>query len=408
MASCAALRLCLRTTGHSLELSAAVGKPEDVDEEALRRTAGPLEYELYVDGNFVASKLASDLEATERGHTVSFSDLGEGEKNLELWLPTCVPLDVYRISCGGEAAEPLKDDLRPVWLCYGSSITHGGPSAASPSCTWPAVSARACNLRLMNMGFGGECFLDQAVARAIRDAACDCLVLKVGINIQTMSALTARTFQPALLGFIQTVRDGHSKTPIMVVSPIWYGPLEEKAPLGMPGFMSLQEVRKSICQAVSTLQNLGDCNVFYRDGLDLLGKSDAHLLYDDLHPGPEGNIIMGHRFAEFEFGDRGRLLSGRFSSQQRPSYSLPEVVNEKLQGGYLVDMPGENRSGIMLQLREGKLVAFSQRSDWPPQLVHVRTPFVFLPRCPGVWGKVDGQSISFSNGATWTRFGLTK
>lgn len=257
------------------------------------------------------------------------------------------------------------------------------------------------------MGFGGECFLDQAVARVIRDAACDCLVLKVGINIQTMSAFTARTFRPSLLGFIQTVRDGHPKTPIVVVSPIWYGPLEEKSPIGAPGFMSLQQVRESICEAVNTLQLLGDSLLFYRNGLDLLSNSDARLLYDDLHPGPEGNILMGQRFADFEFGDRGRLLPGRFSAKHA-SFSLPEAASKELQGGYLVDMPGESRSSIMLQPRDGKLVAFSQRPDWPPQPVHVRAPFVFLPSCPGVWGKIEGQSISFSNGATWTRLGQAK
>merc|ERR1712242_130915 len=101
-------------------------------------------------------------------------------------------MGVHTINCSGESIERPLEDPRPVWLCHGSSITHVGPIAASPSCTWVSLCSRLANVRLINLGFGGECYLDQAVARVIRDTKCDCITLKVGINIQAAAAMTER------------------------------------------------------------------------------------------------------------------------------------------------------------------------------------------------------------------------
>ena len=39
----------------------------------------------------------------------------------------------------------------------------------------------------------GECYLDPSVARVIRDTACDCITLKVGINPLCVAAFNRRT-----------------------------------------------------------------------------------------------------------------------------------------------------------------------------------------------------------------------
>ena len=44
------------------------------------------------------------------------------------------------------------------------------------------------------------------------------------------------------------------------------------------------------------MQAVGDANLHYVDGLEILGPEEAHLLPDDLHPDAEGYRLMGDRF----------------------------------------------------------------------------------------------------------------
>ena len=59
--------------------------------------------------------------------------------------------------------------------------------AASPATTWPATCARVADLNLTSFGFGGQCHMDQAMARVIRDMEADCISLKLGINVRRAS-----------------------------------------------------------------------------------------------------------------------------------------------------------------------------------------------------------------------------
>ncbi|CAE7925135.1 unnamed protein product, partial [Symbiodinium sp. KB8] len=105
--------------------------PEGADAEALRRTAGPLEYELYIDGKFFDRRLPK--EEVGSPHEVRFADLPSGKKLLEMFLPTSRPLRLSRLETDGSEVLPCSQPRR-TWLCYGSSISHGGPSAGRASC----------------------------------------------------------------------------------------------------------------------------------------------------------------------------------------------------------------------------------------------------------------------------------
>ena len=111
---------------------------------------------------------------------------------------------------------------------HGSSISHGA-GAASALGTWPVVAARAAGLDLVNLGFSGNAVLDPFVARAIRDQPADVITLKLGINVVNHDAIHLRAFAPAVHGFLDTVREGHPTTPLVVVSPLLC-PLVETTP----------------------------------------------------------------------------------------------------------------------------------------------------------------------------------
>ncbi len=111
---------------------------------------------------------------------------------------------------------------------HGSSISHGS-NALSPTGTWPALVAAQGDVELINLGFSGSALVQPFVARTIRDLPADLISIKLGINVVNSDSLRLRTFIPAVNGFLDTIRDGHPTTPILVISPILC-PIHEDTP----------------------------------------------------------------------------------------------------------------------------------------------------------------------------------
>lgn len=91
------------------------------------------------------------------------------------------------------------------------------------------VAARAADVRLHNLGFGGSAMVDPFTARVIRDTPADVISVKLGINVVNGDVMRRRAFEPAVHGFLDTIRDGHPSTPVLLVSPI-HCAIHEHAP----------------------------------------------------------------------------------------------------------------------------------------------------------------------------------
>jgi lysophospholipase L1-like esterase len=140
------------------------------------------------------------------------------------------------------------------------------------------------------------------VARMIRDLPADYLSMCVGINIMGGGSLSARTFQAAVIGFIEIVREKHPDTPYAVMSPIFS--LSRETTENRVE-MTLVKMREQIAEAVAKLQGYGDGNLFYIDGLDLMGGEFDSYMPDHLHPNAEGYRIMAERFMKLQPFVRG-------------------------------------------------------------------------------------------------------
>ncbi|TDD87306.1 GDSL-type esterase/lipase family protein [Actinomadura rubrisoli] len=275
-------------------------------------------------GNLTTIDMATQAAVTRPGEpgTLRFSGLAAEVKDVRIWLPQVEVTELIALRTDAPV-EPVPDEGRRVWLHHGSSISHGS-TAAGPTATWPALAAARGGVELINLGFGGNALLDPFTARAIRDTPADLISLKIGINIANTDSMRLRTFAPAVHGFLDTVREGHPGTPLLVVSPILC-PIQEDTPgpvvpdlqapkllfraIGDPaeaarGRLTLNVIRETLAR-ITAQRATDDPNLHYLDGRALYGEADyAELpLPDELHPAPAGHQRIGERFAELVFED---------------------------------------------------------------------------------------------------------
>ena len=224
--------------------------------------------------------------------TFAFENLSSYMKLIELWLPQYGVFQLRNLEIDdGATIEPFTDG-RPRWITYGSSITQCR-QAASPTQTWPAIVARGCGFNLSCLGYGGQCHLDAMVARMIRELPADYISMCLGINIQGAASLGPRAFRPAIIGAVQIIREKHPDIPLVLMSPIYSPPREDKP--NAVGF-HLQGMREEVQAAAEALRAHGDKRIHYVNGLDVFGADLAHLLPDDLHPDADGYRAMGQNF----------------------------------------------------------------------------------------------------------------
>lgn len=245
--------------------------------------------------------------------TVAFDGLPAGPKVLELWLPQSASVELRGLHLAPGANLVPSHRRRRQWLHHGSSISHG-MEASGPSATWPAVAARALGLELTSFGFAGQCLVDGAVARAMRDQPADIISLKLGINVVNWDAMRERAFVPAVHNFLDIIREVHRVTPLVVISPIFCplveltaGPtLRSANGLHVPariaeladGALSVGRIRELLLSIVERRQR-ADPHLQYLDGLRLFGADEVDDLPDLLHPHAEAHVRMGKRFASF-------------------------------------------------------------------------------------------------------------
>ncbi|MFB6782743.1 GDSL-type esterase/lipase family protein [Streptomyces sp. NPDC056352] len=334
------VRLAFRTRATAVELDVVATKRVYVG--APPRPDGV--YELLVDGRLagrasapegdtITIDLASGAAQTRPGpvETLRFTDLPDKEKDVEIWLPHDETTLLASLRTNAPVHTPLPSG-RKVWLHHGSSISHGS-NATTPTGTWPALAAALGKVELVNMGFGGSALLDPFTARTMRDTPADLISIKIGINLVNTDLMRLRAFGPAVHGFLDTIRDGHPTTPLLVVSPI-YCAIHENTPgpsapdlsamsegrlrfvaTGDPaqtaaGKLTLTVIRDELARIVQQ-RAATDPNLHYLHGLDLYGEADhAELpLPDDLHPDPATHQRIGERFVHLAFGVDGAFAA---------------------------------------------------------------------------------------------------
>ncbi|MFF2658862.1 GDSL-type esterase/lipase family protein [Kitasatospora sp. NPDC058032] len=328
----AGVRLAFRTRATALELDTVPTKTVYAGFPA--RPDGV--YDLLVDGRLAGrasvaggDTLTVDIATRTAEHrpgpigTLRFDGLPDRLKDVEIWLPYNETTELVALRTDAPV-EPAPDRGRKVWLHHGSSISHGS-DAASPTTTWAALAAALGDVELINLGLGGSALLDPFTARTLRDTPADLISIKIGINVVNQDLMRLRAFVPAVHGFLDTIREGHPGTPLLVVSPILC-PVVEDTPgpsaldltalsvgqirfraTGDPaerasGKLTLGIIRDELARIVEQ-RAADDPNLHYLDGRNLYGEADATALPlpDQLHPDAATHQHIAQRFAALVF-----------------------------------------------------------------------------------------------------------
>lgn len=324
------VRLALNTTATTIELDTlrtrmgylgAPPRPEGIYD--LQVGGEPVAAGSSTGGNLLELDLSTGGTTVHPGEvgTVRFTGLAPRQKEITILLPHNEITELVALRTDAPVA-PVDGSARATWLHHGSSISHGS-NATNPAGTWPAVAARVGGVELTNLGFGGSAMLDPFTAKVIAEQPADLISLKIGINLVNADLMTMRGFTPAVHGFLDQVRQGHPKTPLLVITPI-HCPIHEDTPgpcapdlensdfaaglvryksVGDPGEvargkLTLATIRTELGRIVEQ-RRVDDPNLHLLDGEELYGPDDfAELpLPDALHPDGATHRRMGERFA---------------------------------------------------------------------------------------------------------------
>ena len=327
MTQSAGVRLAFRTAATRIVLRAhAVKLTESADAPLPSAT-----YDLCADGAVVATA-ASDagsrflfsfddpVRGTVAGDDATLEFALDGvERDYELWLPYTDEVELLGLSADAAVGPPAAGAaLR--WVHHGSSISHGY-LASRTTRTWPVIAAQSMGVELVNLAYSGNALLDQSTARTLRDTPADLLSVKLGINVVNGDHMRLRVFRSAVHGFLDTIRDGHPSTPLLVVSPVSCPPVEDlpgptifdperpgwvttagTADELAEGKLSLAVIRRELAEIAATRQEEDD-RIAYLDGSLLYSAADSERMPmpDNLHPGDDVNALIAERFAERAF-----------------------------------------------------------------------------------------------------------
>jgi hypothetical protein len=236
----------------------------------------------------------------------------ESPRIVQIWVPQNCPIELISIEADDDW-QPVSSSFKPLWVHYGSSISHC-EDADGPLGVWPVAAARELGLDIYNLGLGGCANLEQFAARTIRDMPAHAISLKLGINVVNTASYTARTFGPAVHGFIDTIREGQPDVPILVISPVCC-PAHENNPgpsstdaNGMVqgqqfsehdwiGELTLSGIREILSELVAA-RAATDSNLYYMDGLQLFNETEALTMPDGIHPDAAGYRKIATNFVE--------------------------------------------------------------------------------------------------------------
>jgi lysophospholipase L1-like esterase len=199
-----------------------------------------------------------------------------------VYLPEGLAPTLTGITGVGAAIAPGPPRRR--WLAYGDSITEGW-GASTPGRTWLATAARRLGLEAVNFGYAGSGRGELVIAEAMAAVPADVITLAFGTNCWGMIAFSEDLLEATVRAFVASVRAGHPRTPIVLVSPI-VRPDAEATPNRLGA--TLAGLRAAYERAALSL-GAADLAITLVRGRELVA---AGQLADGIHPDDAGHAAL--------------------------------------------------------------------------------------------------------------------
>jgi lysophospholipase L1-like esterase len=184
----------------------------------------------------------------------------------------------------GDVRPPKPDELAPVMLSYGTSISQGA-YASRADLAWNALTARALGYDFINLGSSGTAYCEPAIADYLAGLTWDLCVLEISVN---MGDFTTEQFKERAGGMIDKLAKTHPKAQIVCISLFPFG----TGDLWAANKPKTQERRDALAEIVKAS---GHRNVHFVSGPELL--SFTGLSPDMLHPSDHGMIEISTKLA---------------------------------------------------------------------------------------------------------------
>lgn len=188
---------------------------------------------------------------------------------------------------GSTVLSPKPYDAPGKLIFYGTSITQGG-CATRPGMAYTNILSRWLNREVINLGFSANGLGEYEMAELIADIKDASLVV---LDYEANSGTNGR-LEASLVGFIDIIREKHPKIPILVVSRIQY----------LADFYDEQlllrrnELREFQAKVVEEKKKLGDENIYFLNGHELLDEHFDEYTVDFIHPTDLGFWKMAEGF----------------------------------------------------------------------------------------------------------------
>lgn len=213
--------------------------------------------------------LAAGIRPGRREYML-YLPLYNGVESVEIGLPPAARLD---------KAPPRPAGAAPI-VFYGTSITQGA-CASRPGMTYSAILGRQFNRPIINLGFSGNGKMEPEVASLLAELDPSVYV------INCLPNMTAEEVDQRAVNLVQTLRQAHPETPILLVEDRSYADAPWLAARENRNVSS----RSAFKQAHDKLAAAGVKGLFYVPGDGLLG-ADRDDTVDGSHPSDLGFMRM--------------------------------------------------------------------------------------------------------------------
>ncbi len=239
-------------------------------------------FDVFVNGQKIDSmNNYNDAETSEQfinaqlpmGEFKKEFSLGEGEKDVEVYLPWSVKAVVEEISLDDNAfVESIKPEK--TLLCFGDSITQGY-DALSPSCKYVTRLANFLDAQEYNKGIGGEYFFPE-LSGAMEEFVPDYITVAYGTNDWTgrEGTLVRQTCSK----FFANLTKSYPTSKIFVITPIWRKDYQQGTLFG-----EFHGMEKLIRELVEQYQNVKVVR-----GFELIPHDEKYFGDEILHPNNQG------------------------------------------------------------------------------------------------------------------------